>query len=421
MQADTPSRTTDSQLYRFLRRALFWLRWATLIVLLAITFMQPADSRIGLPTWGLLLLFAAYSLLGDLVRLRLSGLHALAYGAVLDLPIAALLYFLAAEPGGPLIVLLFLAVDYAAASLTLRGTLFYTAAVASIAAGIDFSLHMGAPTPGDIRMLVARLVMLGLVGIGMAIVTRRLVMQQTEEQSVRDEAGRLEELERLRSTFISTVSHDLRTPLTATRAGLGLLETSLMQRLQPSEHDLLRNIRRNTEQLNVLIDDLLAYNQLEAGTLHLEREPLDLRAVVTDALSAIYPLVTVKEQMLEVDLPEPLLVAGDQQRLEQVIINLLANSYRHTPAGTRITVFAMTTNNDVQLSVRDNGPGIPIAEREAIFKRFHRLDLTYGGSGLGLAIAKSIVELHGGRIWVESEPGAGATFHIVLPAWQKEE
>jgi signal transduction histidine kinase len=407
--------STEPELYRFLYRALLWLRWATLLLLFLITLMQPTTSRIGVPTWALLLLFAGYCFIGDIVKLRLPSLRSLAYGAVLDLPMAALLYFLASEPGGPFFVLFFIAVDYAAASLTLRGTLFYTAAIATTAAGIDLILLMGSPTDGDVRMLVARLIMLALVGIGMAIVMRRLVMEQQQVHSVRTEAERLEQIDRLRAEFVANVSHELRTPLTAARAGLGLLETSAIDRLRFDEAEVLDAARRNIESLNLLIDDLLAHNQLEVGALHLERRQLDLRAVVLRAVSAVHSLIQEKGQILELDLPEPLPMQGDEGRLEQMVVNLLSNAYRHTPSGTHIMITGRVMGSEVRLTVSDNGPGIPTEELEAVFQRFHHMTSADRSSGLGLSIARAIIELHAGHVWAESGSGPGVAFCVTLP------
>lgn len=175
------------------------------------------------------------------------------------------------------------------------------------------------------------------------------------------------------------------------------------------------NARRNVERLGLLIDDLLTLNQLQAGVLQLDCEPLDLRTIVTDMLSSVFPLLRMKDQVLDVDLPEPLLVAVDARRMEQVIVNLLANANQHTPPGTGIAIASRVDEHTIQLSVSDTGPGIPAAELAAIFERFHRLPSGDKGSGLGLAIAKAIVELHGGRIWVESQPGVGTRFFITLP------
>ncbi len=223
------------------------------------------------------------------------------------------------------------------------------------------------------------------------------------------------ELERLREVFVASVSHDLRTPLTAIKAGLGMLEASGADHLPDELRPLLANARRNAERLGMLVDDLLAHNQLQAGTLRLHVEPLDLREVVANATTAIHPLIRQKDQALELHLPEPLSVTGDTHRLEQVIANLLANAHEHTPAGTRIAVSATVGDGEVCLTVHDDGPGIPSTELEAIFQRFHRLAGSNGGSGLGLSIARSLVELHGGRLWAERAPGCGSAFHVALP------
>ncbi len=255
-----------------------------------------------------------------------------------------------------------------------------------------------------------------VLGIVRDITARRRA--EAALQTARSEAERREALDRLRDEFIATVSHDLRTPLTAARAALILLQSSAAERHRSDERALVENARRNIERLNLLIDDLLTLNQVEAGTLRLDGEPLDLRAVVTDAMAAVHPLIRQKGQSLELDLPEPLPIAGDPQRLEQVLVNLLANAHHHTPPGTRITITGRVIAGEVVLSVADTGPGIPPNELERIFHRFHRLTTAEGGSGLGLAIAQRLVYLHHGRIWAESRPGAGATFRVALPAAQ---
>jgi len=399
----------------FLDRALLGLEWGSLAALLVITLVQPAAGRTGLPTWALILLFAAYLLIFELLRHLVWRLHAFTYKYVLGLPVSGLVYFLGAEPGGPLFVQFFLTLVCATATSTLRGGLLYTAGFAVLTVSIDPTFPRWSPTEGDVRDLGARLVLLCIFGVGTAILMRRLALEQETADLARGESERLGEIDRLRDLFISSVSHDLRTPLTATRAGLGLLRTSASGRLRAEEQDLLNNARRNTERLGMLIDDLLAYNQLEAGTLCLEREPLDLRAIVTEAMSSVHPLMQEKGQLLEVDLPEPLPGEGDPRRLEQVVVNVLANAHLHTPKGTRISISGRVSGGEVSLSVGDSGPGIPQGELEAVFRRFHHLGSARGGSGLGLAIARGIVELHGGRIWAESRPEVGATFHIFLP------
>ncbi|MBA3414711.1 MAG: hypothetical protein H0U10_05755 [Chloroflexia bacterium] len=331
----------------------------------------------------------------------------------------ALAYLLAGERGGPLFVLFILAIDCAAASMSPRGTLLYAAAAAAAAAFIDLVLLPDLPSAAALPALGTRLVVLALAGVGMAVVMRRLLLEREAARSVRDEAERLAELDRVRADFIASVSHDLRTPLTASRAGLGMLELGAADMLPPDERALLEDARRNVERLSLLIDDLLAANQLESGTMALAREPLDLHTVAVGAVSSVQSLIREQGQALAVDLPEPLPVAGDRRRLEQVVVDLLANAHQHTPAGTRIAISGRARSDDIILSVSDDGSGIPAGELEAIFERYHRL--ASGGSGLGLAIARGIVELHGGRIWAESELGRGTTVSVALPRHEKWE
>ncbi len=414
-----PTLPAESELNRFLDRALLGLEWGSLAALLLITLVQPATGRTGLPTWALILLFATYLLIVELLRHLVRRLHPFTYKYVLGVPMSGLIYFLGAEPGGPLFVLFFLSLVCATATSTLRGGLLYTAGFAVLTVIIDPTFPRWSPTEGEVRDLGARLVLLCIFGVGTAILRRRLALEQEVAGWARGESERLGEIDRLRDLFISSVSHDLRTPLTATRAGLGLLRTSASGRLQPDERDLLDNARRNTDRLGMLVDDLLAYNQLEAGTLRLDREPLDLRAVVTEAIASVHPLIREKGQTLEANMPEPLPGEGDPRRLEQAIANVLANAHQHTPGGTRIGIAGRVSGGEVSLSVDDNGPGIPQGELEAVFRRFHRLGSGRGGSGLGLAIARGIVELHEGRIWAESQPGEGATFQVVWPHAEK--
>ena len=400
---------------RFLDRTLLPLELGTTGALLVLTLLQPSVGWAGLPSWALVLGFAGYNVLVDLARRWGPGSRSYRWKHLLDVPVAGLAYVLAGEPGGPLFVLFFLAVVCTAASEPLRFSLLYTAAVALLTALAEPTLPGWAGSMGQLTSLGARLVLLGLLGASTAILTRRLATERESTRSERAEAERLGELDRLRDEFISSVSHDLRTPITAARAALGLLESSAAGKLAGEERGLLDNARRNTERLGMLIDDLLAVNQLEAGTLTIDRNPVDLRAVVVRAMGAVHPLLREKGQTLEIDIPGPLPVLGDARRLEQAVANLYANAHEHTPRGTRIATRGRVEGGEVWLSVADDGPGIPPGELDRVFERYRRLEPSEAGSGLGLAIARGIVEMHGGRIWAEGEPARGATFGIALP------
>lgn len=417
MAADNGT-ASNPQSSRLLGASILLARWVTLALLMVLALADPFTGRFGLPTWALVAMFGGYAAAIDRLGRRFRGVGAAVWPAVLDLAAATLVYVLGSEHGGPLYVLFLLAVVCAAATLSLRGAVLYTTVAAVLAAGAEPLLSERPPLAEDIRDLGARLIVLALAGAGTAILTRRVALERAAARSVQDEAERLEETNRLRLNFISTVSHNLRTPITAVGAGLGLLETSLHDRLRPEERQLLDNGRRNIERLGMLINDLLTLNQLELGVLDLDLMPLDLRAVAASAMSTVHPLTEQKGQRLEVDLPEPLPVEGDPRRLEQAIVNLLANAHRHTPAGTRIALSGRVSGSEVLLTVHDNGPGIPPGQEEAVFRRFHSLAVAEGGSGLGLAIARGIVERHHGRLWAEQARGDGATFHVVLPRYQ---
>jgi signal transduction histidine kinase len=413
--------TSGSALRRFLDRAVFVLELSSLAVLFLVALLQPQAGRFGVPVWALVAGFAAYLVLFELLRNRWRRLRSYRLKYALALPISALVYSLAAEPGGPLFVLFFVAVACASATLAPRESLFYAGAAVVLAAAIEPTLP-GWEAGEDLRGLVGRLVLIPLFVANAAILRRRLTLEQEAFRKVQEESGRLEELDRLRANFVASVSHGLRTPLTAARAGLGLLESSAADRLSPEERGLLGNARRNTARLGLAVDDLLAYNQLEAGTLKLEREPLDLRAAVADAISTVHPLIVEGGQSLEMDLPRPLPVEGDPRRLAQVLVNLLENAHLHTPEGTRIEVSGRTSGDEVLLAVSDTGPGIPVGELESVFERFRRLEPGRGnGSGIGLTISRGIVELHGGELRAESPPGGGATFRMTLPLGREDD
>jgi len=401
--------------HHFLDRALFWFESTTLVLLLLLTLAQPTFGRAGVPTWALLLLALGYRLLVEFLRKRVRVLQAYTWKVIVDVPVAMLIYTVGADPGGPLFVLFFLAVACATASLSVRGSLIYTAAVAVSIAAVDPTFPQWSLTMGNFRNLATRLILLALLGVGTTILRRRLVLKQAAAQSKYNEAARLVQLDQLRGQFVSHISHDLRTPLTAARAGLVLLDTSLADRIRPDEHDLLTNVRRNIDRLQLQITDLLTYNQLVAGTLHLEHEPLDLRVVVMEAMAVVHPLLREKAQVLEMNLAQPLLLDGDARRLEQVVVNLLANAHFHTPSGTRIAIGGDVVGSEVHVTVSDTGPGIPTRAMDTIFEPFHHFAAAEGGSGLGLTIARRIIEMHRGRIWAESTPGLGTTFHIVVP------
>ena len=186
-------------------------------------------------------------------------------------------------------------------------------------------------------------------------------------------------------------------------------------------HRLLENIHRESERMTTLVDDLLDLTRLQAGRLRLRTAPCDLRALAERLARTVEPLAERRGQRLVIDLPKrPVTATVDAGRLERALLNLLVNAHRYGRDGGMIRLALKRGRREIQFTVADDGPGIAEADQPRIFERFYRPRTEAArriqGSGLGLPIARAMVELHGGRIWLESRPGEGATFHIALPA-----
>ncbi|MFL5732176.1 MAG: sensor histidine kinase, partial [Chloroflexia bacterium] len=239
------------------------------------------------------------------------------------------------------------------------------------------------------------------------------------------EQQRLREVEQMKDEFLSMAAHELRTPLTSIRmsAGLALEQMQLQDskhKVDPRLMDLMGLVAESSERMQSLVNDLLDLTRLEQGRASLSMEDLDLREVARDSVEATKPLFESKQQKLTMHLPEArCYVKGNRQRLEQVVINLLSNAHKYSPAGTQVEVRAFRAGNECRVSVRDSGAGVPEEERERIFERFyrsslHRTDRT-ASTGLGLPIARTVAEMHQGRVWVEAAPGQGSIFTLALP------
>ncbi len=252
-------------------------------------------------------------------------------------------------------------------------------------------------------------------------------LEQPVQVKSKDELGRLGEAfnrmteglnksEELRRRMIADISHELRTPLTVIRGGLEALRDGVYQ---PTEGKLAE-LDGEVLLLDRLVEDLHELALAEAGELRLERGPTDLIKLVDRLSSRLRPPLAERGIGLVVELPQTLpKLSLDADRIEQVLHNLLGNAERYTPKGGRITLSVMDGEDEVLVSVADTGRGIPQEDLPYIFERFYRGERSRsrrgGGAGLGLAIVKQLVELHGGRIWAESEPGQGTRFMFTLP------
>ena len=243
---------------------------------------------------------------------------------------------------------------------------------------------------------------------------------QPQLPQLRHANERLQELDRLKDDFVSTVTHELRTPLTSIRAFSEILSDN--PDLDPAERgDYLRIVVQETERLTRLINQVLDLSKLESGGAQWHIEPVDLGEVVTTSAQATAQIFREREVDLEVDMPGSApIVRADRDRLVQVLLNLLSNAVKFCPRETgRVQIGIETRDAMARVDVRDNGPGIADADREVIFEKFRQGGDTRinrpAGTGLGLPISRQIVEHLGGRLWVESLPGEGATFSFTLP------
>ena len=250
------------------------------------------------------------------------------------------------------------------------------------------------------------------IAVGLSLDNARLYDQE------RERAERLQELARMKSDFLITVSHELRTPLTSVKTAAEMLEEEEQGTLDSPRGQLVQNIVRGANRLSTLVTDLMSMARLDTRELQLDMQPVGVGEVVAAACSLIYPLIVARHQTLdaEFDTPGPTIVA-DRERFEQILLNLLSNANRFTPAGGRIAVRVRADEDEVIISVSDTGPGIPLEEQQHIFEAFYRGRdggrRRVPGMGMGLAIAKSLTELHGGRVWLESGDG-GSTFCVAV-------
>jgi PAS domain S-box-containing protein len=229
-------------------------------------------------------------------------------------------------------------------------------------------------------------------------------------------------VERLKQEFVSTVSHELRTPLTSIRGALGLMGSGMLGNLAEKGQRMLTIAIANTDRLTRLINDILDLERIDSGAMALKCVPTVVSDLIKGAADGVHSMA---EQAGVTIVCEPVdaIVWVDHDRMIQVVTNLLSNAIKFSPPGSRVTAGGDCDDDGVTIRIADQGRGIPAEKFELIFERFKQVDASdsrqKGGSGLGLAICRRIVEVHGGRIWVESDRGTGSTFRFTIPAPQK--
>ena len=238
-------------------------------------------------------------------------------------------------------------------------------------------------------------------------------------REIEDKSRQLEEASQHKSQFLANMSHELRTPLNAILGYAELMADGAYG--EPSEKMLgiLKRLEANGRHLLGLINDVLDLSKIEAGQLVLSLNDYSIKDMMQGVYIAVEPLAGNKKLNFKLEVPPDLPPArGDERRLSQVLLNLVGNAIKFTDTG-EVAMKASTAKGSYTVAVRDTGPGIAEADQAKIFEEFQQLESTHtkakGGAGLGLAISKRIIEMHGGRIWVESQPGQGSTFTFTLP------
>lgn len=233
------------------------------------------------------------------------------------------------------------------------------------------------------------------------------------------------EINQMKNEFVSTVSHELRTPLTSIKGYVDLILDGEAGEINEIQREFLEIVKQNGDRLVALINDLLDISRIESGRIHLKIQPIDVDDAIAGAIDTFKAVLDQTQMAVDVQVAKGLPhAAGDRDRVGQVLINLVSNAIKYSPGGGQVTVKARQRDNQVVMSVSDTGIGISKEDQEQLFSKFYRVDSSLtrdiGGTGLGLSICKTIIELLGGQIWVESAVGKGSTFSFSLPLAPKE-
>jgi two-component system, NtrC family, sensor kinase len=253
-------------------------------------------------------------------------------------------------------------------------------------------------------------------------VEERTLELETALKELDEKSRELEAASEHKSAFLANMSHELRTPLNAILGFSQVLREQMVGEINAKQAEYLDDVLSSGHHLLALINDVLDLSKVEAGQVELEIAPFSLREALERGVVMVRERATGDGVRVALGLDEGVdLVEGDERRIRQVIFNLLSNAVKFTPAGGAVDVSAAQVNGEVRVWVADSGPGIAPADHERIFEEFQQTEagIDQGeGTGLGLALSKRLVELHGGRIWVDSELGRGTTLVFTLPSRQ---
>jgi signal transduction histidine kinase len=244
-------------------------------------------------------------------------------------------------------------------------------------------------------------------------------------REIQDKSRQLETANKHKSEFLANMSHELRTPLNAIIGFSEVLLERLFGELNDKQDDYLKDIHSSGKHLLSLINDILDLSKVEAGHMELDLATFDVPAAISNAMTLIRERAQRHDITLALDAgPELGEIVADERKFKQILLNLLTNAVKFTPDGGRIDVRARREDKDVVVEVQDTGIGIAPEDQAAVFEEFRQVGRHYTnkqeGTGLGLALTRKFVELHGGRIWLESEPGKGSTFAFTIPGQRAE-
>jgi signal transduction histidine kinase len=278
------------------------------------------------------------------------------------------------------------------------------------------SLSFNRKAPGEFLPEVVDVLRTFATQSALAIQNARLFRE------IADKSAQLEAASRHKSEFLANMSHELRTPLNAIIGFSEVLTERMFGELNEKQDEYLKDIHASGQHLLSLINDILDLSKIEAGRMELERSAFDLPNAIENALILVRERASRRGISLGSTIDERLgALDGDERKVKQVLLNLLSNALKFTPEGGRIDVGARLDNHVAEVSVADTGIGIAPADQDAVFEEFRQVgtaDKKAEGTGLGLALSRKFIELHGGKIWVESQLGAGSTFTFTLPLRQ---
>jgi signal transduction histidine kinase len=275
------------------------------------------------------------------------------------------------------------------------------------------SLSLNRHVPGEFPPEAVEVLKTFATQSALAIQNARLFRE------IADKSRQLEVASRHKSEFMANMSHELRTPLNAIIGFSEVLNERMFGELNDKQAEYLRDIHASGTHLLSLINDILDLSKVEAGRMELELSDFDLAAAMDNAVMLIRERASRKDVTVRIAVGEQIgMMRGDERKIRQVLLNLLSNAIKFTPEGGRIEVAAVPNGGSVEVSVRDTGVGIAPEDHEAVFEEFRQVGASAAkqeGTGLGLALARKFIELHGGKIWVKSQVGAGSTFTFTLP------